>query len=166
MLIKRNRVYGQKTPLKGIMKVGADSAETGLDSGRRKSQPFLETIFQSDRQQILQSAGRQVLQDLYPMKEIYYQVKDTMRLAGVVRTCPFLASKVGVGGATTAWVIQEFAAQMHAVCKIAMHRRANLAAFLENQGILSVTPLCYIVCFFVIYISRVPYLLIFIIVCI
>jgi hypothetical protein len=59
MLIKRNRVYGQKTPLKGIMKVGADSAETGLDSGRRKSQPFLETIFQSDRQQILQSAGRQ-----------------------------------------------------------------------------------------------------------
>jgi E3 ubiquitin-protein ligase UBR4 len=71
-----------------------------------------------------------------------------MRLAGVVRTCPFLASKVGVGGATTAWVIQEFAAQMHAVCKIAMHRQANLAAFLENQGILSVTSLCCIVCFF------------------
>jgi hypothetical protein len=54
----------------------------------------------------------------------------------------------------------------HAVCKIAMHRQANLAAFLENQGILSVTPLCCIVCFFAIYISRVPYLLIFIIVCI
>lgn len=116
------------------MKAGADSVETGLDSGRRKFQPFLETIFQSDRQQILQSAGRQVLQALYPTKEIYYQVKDTMRLAGVVRTCPFLASKVGVGGATTAWVIQEFAAQMHAVCKIALHRQANLAAFLENHG--------------------------------
>ncbi|KAH9331372.1 hypothetical protein KI387_003480 [Taxus chinensis] len=113
------------------------SEETGLESGRRNSQPLLEIIFQSDRQQILHLAGRQVLQALYPVKETYYQVKDLMHLAGVVRTCPVLASKIGIGGATTAWVIREFAAQMQAVCKIALHRRANLAAFLESNGILS-----------------------------
>eukprot|EP01018_Ginkgo_biloba_P024431 Gb_03145 [translate_table: standard] len=114
--------------------VSSDLEETRLELSRSKSQPFLETIFQSDRQQLLQSAGRQVLQALYPVKDAYYQVKDTMRLAGVVRTCPVLASKVGVGGVTTLWVIQEFAAQMHAVCKIALHRRANLAAFLDTHG--------------------------------
>ncbi|GLJ18302.1 hypothetical protein SUGI_0323850 [Cryptomeria japonica] len=110
------------------------SEESGLESSKRNSQSLLEVIFQTDRQQILQSAGRQVLQALYPVKETYYQVKDMMRLSGVVRTCPVLTSKIGIGGATTAWVIQEFAAQMQAVCKIALHRRPNLAAFLDSNG--------------------------------
>jgi hypothetical protein len=62
------------------MKVGADSAETGLDSGRRKSQPFLETIFPSDRQQFLQSAGRQVLQALYPIPLWLKSAKFTLHI--------------------------------------------------------------------------------------
>lgn len=59
-----------------------------------------------------------------------------MRLSGVTRTCPLLISKVAVGGSATSWVVQEFSAQMRSVCKIALHRQANLASFLEQHGML------------------------------
>lgn len=57
-----------------------------------------------------------------------------MRLAGVVKSTSVLSSKLGSGGNTAGWIIQEFTAQMRAVSKIALHRRSNLAAFLEMNG--------------------------------
>lgn len=71
------------------------------------------------------------------------QAKDDMRLSGVTRTCPLLISRVAVGGSATSWVVQEFSAQMRAVCKIALHRQQNLASFLEQHGmyVLAITSL-------------------------
>lgn len=57
-----------------------------------------------------------------------------MRLSGVVKSTSILSSKLGTGGSTTGWIIEEFTAQMRAVSKIALHRRSNLAAFLEANG--------------------------------
>lgn len=57
-----------------------------------------------------------------------------MRLLGVVNSSPVLVSRLGVGGATAGWVIREFTAQMRAVSKIALHRRSNMATFLETHG--------------------------------
>lgn len=62
------------------------------------------------------------------------QVKDTMRLLGVVKSTSLLSSKLGVGATAGAWIIEEFTAQMRAVSKIALHRRSNLATFLESNG--------------------------------
>lgn len=99
-----------------------------------KCKKLLETIFESDREPLLSAAAGCVLQALFPKKEVYHQVKDTMRLAGVVKSTSMLSSKLGTGGNTAGWIIQEFTAQMRAVSKIALHRRSNLAAFLEING--------------------------------
>lgn len=60
-----------------------------------------------------------------------------MRLSGVVKSTATLLSKLGMGELTSGWIIEEFTAQMRAVSKIALHRRSNLAIFLENNGIVS-----------------------------
>ena len=65
---------------------------------------------------------------------LYLQAKDYMRLSAVTRSCPLLISRVGVGGSATSWAVQEFSAQMRAVCKIAVHRQSNLASFLAQHG--------------------------------
>lgn len=57
-----------------------------------------------------------------------------MRLLGAVRSFPTLISRIGVGGPAAAWVIKEFTSQMHAVSKISLHRRSNMAIFLETHG--------------------------------
>lgn len=59
-----------------------------------------------------------------------------MRLSGVVKSTLLLSSKLGMGEPTTGWIIEEFTAQMRAVSKIALHRRSNLATFLEKNGII------------------------------
>lgn len=60
-----------------------------------------------------------------------------MRLNGVVKSTVILSSKLGMGELTAGWIIEEFTAQMRAVSKIALHRRSNLANFLETNGTLS-----------------------------
>ncbi|KAF8389895.1 hypothetical protein HHK36_024413 [Tetracentron sinense] len=112
----------------------SDIKEVKLELSKLKCRKLLETIFESDGEPLLQSAACCVLQALFPKRDIYYHVKDTMRLSGVVKSSPVLASRLGVGGATAGWVIEEFTAQMHAVSKIALHRRLNLATFLETNG--------------------------------
>lgn len=57
-----------------------------------------------------------------------------MRLLGVVKSASILSSRLGTGGSTGSWIIEEFTAQMRAVCKIALQRRSNLAYFLETNG--------------------------------
>lgn len=57
-----------------------------------------------------------------------------MRLHGVVKSASVLSSRLGIGGTTGSWIIEEFTAQMRAVCKIALQRRSNLATFLETNG--------------------------------
>ncbi|KAK2663188.1 hypothetical protein Ddye_001762 [Dipteronia dyeriana] len=99
-----------------------------------KCKQFLETIFESDREPLMQTAACRVLQAAFPKKEIYYQIKDTMRLLGVVKSTSVLSSMPGVGGSTGGWIIEEFTSQMLAVSKIALHRRSNLASFLETNG--------------------------------
>ncbi|KAL9226491.1 hypothetical protein vseg_002298 [Gypsophila vaccaria] len=102
--------------------------------GMLKCRPLLETIFESDRELLLQSAACRILQAMFPKKEIYYHVKDSMRLPGVLKSTAFLLSRLGIGGSTAAWIIEEFTAQMRAVTRIAVHRRSNLATFLETNG--------------------------------
>nr|AGH32778.1 auxin transport protein BIG [Krascheninnikovia arborescens] len=99
-----------------------------------KCKQLLETIFESDRELLLQSSACRILQALFPKREIYYQVKDSMRLLGVVKSAALLLSRLGMGGSTSAWIIEEFTAQMRAVSKIALHRRSNLASFLDMNG--------------------------------
>lgn len=60
-----------------------------------------------------------------------------MRLSGVVKSTLVLSSKLGMGEPTAGWIIEEFTAQMRAVSKIALHRRSNLASFLESNGSVS-----------------------------
>ncbi|KAL5723323.1 RING-type E3 ubiquitin transferase [Ranunculus cassubicifolius] len=108
--------------------------EVKLELDNLKCNKLLQTILESDREPLLQSAASHVLQAVFPKREIYYHVKDTMCLLGIVKSSPLLASRLGVGGATAGWVIEEFTAQMRAVSKIALHRRSNLASFLENYG--------------------------------
>ncbi|XP_058115199.1 auxin transport protein BIG [Magnolia sinica] len=108
--------------------------EAKIELNKLKCRKILETIFESDREPLLQSAACHVLQAVFPKREIYYHVKDTMRLLGVVSSSPVLASRLGVGGATAGWVIQEFTTQMRAVSKIALQRRSNMATFLETHG--------------------------------
>ncbi|XP_050227128.1 auxin transport protein BIG [Mercurialis annua] len=105
-----------------------------IDPSELKCKLLLETIFESDREPLLQAAACRVLQSVSPKKEIYYQVKDVMRLHGVVKSTSMLSSRLGVGGTTGGWIVEEFTAQMRAVSKIALHRRSNLAFFLEMNG--------------------------------
>lgn len=60
-----------------------------------------------------------------------------MRLHGVVKSTSMLSSRLGAGENTGGWMVEEFTAQMRAVSKIALHRRSNLALFLETNGILA-----------------------------
>ncbi|XP_027153889.1 auxin transport protein BIG [Coffea eugenioides] len=108
--------------------------EANLELNKVKCKKLLETIFESDREPLLLASAGRVLQALFPKKEEYHQVKDTMRLSGVVKSTSILSSKLGIGGNTAGWIIEEFTAQMRAVSKIALHRRSNLAAFLEANG--------------------------------
>ncbi|KAI5072138.1 hypothetical protein GOP47_0012244 [Adiantum capillus-veneris] len=105
-----------------------------IEASRRRCKPLLELVFESDRQPYLQAAARRVLHALYPTKDAFYQAKDTLRLTGVSRVCPVLASKMRLGGSTLSSVTQEFTVQLRAVCKIALHRRSNFASFLECHG--------------------------------
>ncbi|XP_047167509.1 auxin transport protein BIG [Vigna umbellata] len=109
-----------------------EEAKTELE--KLKCKPLLETIFECDREPILQASASRVLQAVFPKKEIYHQVKDTMRLLGVVKSSSILSSRLGIGGASGSWIIEEFTTQMRAVCKIALQRRSNLATFLETNG--------------------------------
>ncbi|TMX03791.1 hypothetical protein EJD97_014195 [Solanum chilense] len=99
-----------------------------------KCKPLLETVFESDREPLLQAAANRVLQAVFPKREIYYQVKDAIRLAGVVKSTAMLSLKLGMDGTTSGWIVEEFTAQMRVVSKIALHRRSNLASFLEMNG--------------------------------
>lgn len=45
-----------------------------------------------------------------------------------------LSLKLGMDGTTSGWIVEEFTAQMRVVSKIALHRRSNLASFLEMNG--------------------------------
>ncbi|PIA63273.1 hypothetical protein AQUCO_00200948v1 [Aquilegia coerulea] len=118
--------------------------EVKQELNKLRCKQLLHTLLESDREPLLQSAASHVLQAVFPKREIYYhviiwivylcQVKDTMRLFGIVKSSPVLASRLGVGGATGGWVIEEFTAQMRAVSSIALHRRSNLATFLETNG--------------------------------
>ncbi|CAI9758716.1 unnamed protein product [Fraxinus pennsylvanica] len=108
--------------------------EVKAELSRLKCKQVLETIFESDREPLLQAAASRILQAVFPKRDIYYQVKDTMRLTGVVKATALLSSKLGMGDTTAGWIIEEFTAQMRAVSKIALHRRSNLATFLENNG--------------------------------
>ncbi|XP_047958465.1 LOW QUALITY PROTEIN: auxin transport protein BIG [Salvia hispanica] len=105
-----------------------------VDGGHLKCMQVLETIFESDREPLLHTAASRVLQAVFPRRDIYYQVKDNMRLSGVVKSTATLLSKLGMGEHTAGWIIEEFTAQMRAVSKIALHRRSNLANFLESNG--------------------------------
>ncbi|CAN0876126.1 Auxin transport protein BIG [Linum grandiflorum] len=105
-----------------------------MESPELKCKMLLETIFESEREPLLQAAACRVLQAIFPSKEKYYQVKDTMRLQGVVKSTSVLLSRLGIGGTTGGWIIEEFTAQMRAVSKIALHRRSNLTNFLDMNG--------------------------------
>lgn len=54
--------------------IPSDLEEVKLEQCRSKCVPVLETVFESDRQPLLQSAARHVLSALFPVKETYYQV--------------------------------------------------------------------------------------------
>ncbi|KAL8161170.1 hypothetical protein V2J09_012659 [Rumex salicifolius] len=104
------------------------------DICKLRCKELLETIFESDREPLLKASACQVLQAVFPKKDVYYQVKDNMRLLGVVNSTALLLSSLTAGGSAARWIYVEFTAQMHAVTKIALHRRANLASFLEING--------------------------------
>ncbi|XVF31619.1 hypothetical protein REPUB_Repub17cG0006900 [Reevesia pubescens] len=112
----------------------SEEEERKADLRKLKSKQLLEAIFESDREPVMQSAASRVLQAVFPKKDIYYQIKDTMRLLGVVKSTSVLSSRLGIGGATGGWLIEEFTVQMRAVSKIALHRRSNFANFLEKNG--------------------------------
>ncbi|KAE9590312.1 hypothetical protein Lal_00028044 [Lupinus albus] len=108
--------------------------EAKMELGRLKCKQLLEAIFESDQEPVLQASACHVLQAVFPKKEIYHQVKDTMRLLGVVKSSSSLLSRLALGGTVGSWIIDEFTAQMRAVCKIALQRRSNFATFLETNG--------------------------------
>nr|XP_011467865.1 PREDICTED: auxin transport protein BIG [Fragaria vesca subsp. vesca] len=108
--------------------------EVNLELSKLRCKQLLENIFESDREPLLQAAACRVLQAVYPKKDTYYNVKDAMRLSGVVKSTSVLSSRLGIGGTAGTWIVEEFTAQMRAVSKIALHRRSNLAAFLEING--------------------------------
>ncbi|KAG5548960.1 hypothetical protein RHGRI_014362 [Rhododendron griersonianum] len=81
------------------------------------------------------AAACRVLQAVFPKTDMYLQVKDTLRLLGVVKSTIILTSRLGVGCTTAGWIIEELTAQMHTVSRIALNRRSNLAAFLETNEV-------------------------------
>ncbi|GAA0151174.1 ubiquitin-protein ligase [Lithospermum erythrorhizon] len=108
--------------------------EVKVELSKLRCRQLLEVIFESDREALLLKAACFVLQAVYPNKEIYHHVKDTLCLTGVVKSSSNLSLKLGTGTTTAGWIIEEFTAQMRAVSKIALHRRSNLASFLETNG--------------------------------
>lgn len=124
-----SRIY-----LAGKPQESSKTEDIKAEGSNLKCMQVLEAIFESDREPLLQAAASRVLQAVFPRREIYYQVKDNMRLSGVVKSTVTLLSKLGMGEFTAGWIIEEFTAQMRAVSKIALHRRANLANFLESNG--------------------------------
>ncbi|KAK7266596.1 hypothetical protein RIF29_19245 [Crotalaria pallida] len=108
--------------------------EARMELDRLKCKQLLEAIFESDQEPVLQASACHVLQAVFPNKEIYHQVKDTMRLLGVIKSSSLLLLRLGIGGTAGSWIIDEFTAQMRAVCKIALQRRSNFATFLETNG--------------------------------
>lgn len=124
-----SRIYSLCKP-QGCSKVEEAKGELS----KLKCKPLLETVFESDREPLLQAAANCVLQAVFPKREIYYQVKDAIRLAGVVKSTAILSLKLGMDGITAGWIVEEFTAQMRMVSKIALHRRSNLASFLEMNG--------------------------------
>ncbi|KAK8459521.1 hypothetical protein SEVIR_2G160200v4 [Setaria viridis] len=75
-----------------------DMADAGMELNNLKCRALLETIFQSDREPLLHSAACRVLQAVFPKKDMYYHVKDMMRLLGVIKSLPAITSRIGVGG--------------------------------------------------------------------
>ncbi|CAH9092629.1 unnamed protein product [Cuscuta epithymum] len=122
-------IYALSKP-RGCSKV----EDVKLELSKLKCKQLLETVFESDREPSLQSAACRVLRAVFPKREMYHQVKDAMRLTGVVKSAAMLLSKLGIGGTTAGWIIDEFTSQMCAVSKIALHRRSNLASFIEMNG--------------------------------
>ncbi|KAJ3693241.1 hypothetical protein LUZ60_008721 [Juncus effusus] len=110
----------------------SDDAETEIQ--KLSCKDLLETIFQSDQEPLLQLAACRVLQAVFPKRETYHHVKDTMRLLGVIKSFPIISSRIGGGGAASAWVLKEFIAQIQAVSKITLSRRSNMASFLQTHG--------------------------------
>ncbi|XP_062198953.1 auxin transport protein BIG-like isoform X2 [Phragmites australis] len=110
-----------------------DMVDAGMEFNNLKCRALLETIFQSDREPLLHSVACRVLQAVFPKKDMYYHFKDTMRLLGVIKSLPAITSRIGVGGAASSWVIKEFIAQIHTISKVALHRKLNLASFLETH---------------------------------
>ncbi|EPS73190.1 hypothetical protein M569_01564, partial [Genlisea aurea] len=114
----------------GLSKLG----ELGIDLDSLKCKPVLEAIFESERQRLLQAAAGHVLQSVFPRREVYYQVKDILRLRGVVKCTGSLLSKLDSGDVTASWITEAFTEQMRAVSKIGLHRLPNLATFLDTNG--------------------------------
>ncbi|CAL0317336.1 unnamed protein product [Lupinus luteus] len=108
--------------------------EARMNLGRLKCKQLLEAIFESDQEPVLQASACHVLQAVFSKREIYHQVKDMMRLLGVVKSSSLLLSRLGIGGTVGSWIIDEFTGHMRAVCKIALQRRSNFATFLETDG--------------------------------
>ncbi|KAL3624091.1 hypothetical protein CASFOL_032907 [Castilleja foliolosa] len=113
---------------------GSSKTEVKVEQSNLKCNQVLETVFESDREPLIQAAASRVLQSAFPRREIYYQVKDTLRLSGVVKSTIALLSKLGMGELTAEWIIEEFTLQMRTISKIALHRHSNLANFLETNG--------------------------------
>ncbi|KAK8717695.1 hypothetical protein V6N13_044953 [Hibiscus sabdariffa] len=130
------RVIGANSVLAGSGKKSRpQEEELKVDLGKLKSKQLLEAIFESDREPLMLAAACRVLQVVFPKKDIYYQIKDTMRLLGLVKSTSVLSSRLGIGGAATRqWLIEEFTAQMQAISEIALHRHSNLSSFLEMNG--------------------------------
>ncbi|KAF7130273.1 hypothetical protein RHSIM_Rhsim10G0059600 [Rhododendron simsii] len=105
-----------------------------LELSKLKCKQLLEIIFESDKEPLLQASACRVLQAVFPKTDMYLQVKDTLRLLGVVKSTIILTSRLGLGCTTAGWIIEEFTAQMRAVSRIALNRRSNLATFLETNG--------------------------------
>ncbi|XP_019442749.1 PREDICTED: auxin transport protein BIG-like isoform X1 [Lupinus angustifolius] len=108
--------------------------EARMDLGRLKCKQLLEAIFESDKEPVLQASACHVLQTVFSKREIYHQVKDMMRLLGVVKSSSLLLARLGIGGTVGSWIIDEFTGHMRAACKIALQRRSNFAMFLETDG--------------------------------
>lgn len=71
-----------------------------------------------------------------------------MRLVGVVNSTALMLSSLASGTSAARWIIAEFTAQMHAVTKIALHRRTNLASFIEMNGSTKSLIICWVIFLF------------------
>ncbi|KAI8555501.1 hypothetical protein RHMOL_Rhmol05G0177900 [Rhododendron molle] len=89
-----------------------------LELSKLKCNQLLETIFESNKEPLLQAAACRVLQAVFRKTDMYLQVKDTLCLLGVVKSTIILTSRLAVGGTTAGWIIEELTAPMHAVVKL------------------------------------------------